>query len=313
MTTAFVLWGIGSLGAAQVGQLRSLTAAGLRPDFVVGASVGALNAVYYAAHPEPDGVDEMARLWLDLGRHDVFPLGLVEALNVLAADVTRPVRGLLRAFGLTNHVFPLNPATLVPGIAGWNDHVIGSGRFERFLTRVLPVDRLEQTSIPVHVVATDVLNGQAVDLTSGPAVPALLASTALPGVYPPVDLEGRVLADGGMASRTTLDLAVELGADEVYLVTPGYDCRLPERPSSALAMAIHAFNLLDEQRWAASIANVDAGVKVCRLPALCPGTLLPVDFTHTADLIEQATRATADWLESGRPEAASYYLGDFLS
>ncbi len=313
MTTAFVLWGVGSLGAAQVGMLRSLTAAGVRPDLVVGASVGALNGVYYAAHPEPDGVDEMARLWLDLGHHDVFPLGLVEALNTLAANVTRPVRGLLRAVGLTNYVFPLNPVTLASGMAGRNDHLIDSGRFERFLARALPVDRLEQTRIPVHVEATDVHNGQAVQLSSGPAVPALLASTALPGVYPPVDLDGRTLIDGGLAARTALDRAVELGADEIYLLTPGYDCHLPEPPSSALAMAIHAFNLLEEQRIAASVANVDAGAKVHRLPALCPGTLLPVDFTHTADLMEQATRATADWLEKGRPQAASYELGAFPS
>lgn len=144
-------------------------------------------------------------------------------------------------------------------------------------------------------------------------MPALLASTALPGVYPPVDLDGRTLIDGGLASRTPLDRAVELGANEIYLITPGYDCRLPEPPSSALAMAIHAFNLLEEQRMAASIANVEAGAKVHRLPALCPGTVLPVDFTHTADLMEEATRATTDWLEKGCPQATSYNLGDYLS
>ncbi|MFF4796571.1 patatin-like phospholipase family protein [Streptomyces sp. NPDC001276] len=74
MTTAFVLSGGGSLGAAQVGMLRAMTAHGIRPDLVVGTSVGSLNAAYFAARPDAQGVEELARVWLQVGEHDVYPL-----------------------------------------------------------------------------------------------------------------------------------------------------------------------------------------------------------------------------------------------
>src|SRR5690606_21006143 len=84
MTTAFVLWGGGSLGAAQVGMLRALTSHGVRPDLGVGASAGALNGAYYAARPDAEGVEELARLWLSVSGHDVYPLSGPEALRTLA-------------------------------------------------------------------------------------------------------------------------------------------------------------------------------------------------------------------------------------
>ena len=87
MTTAFVLWGGGSLGAAQVGMLRALAEYGIGADLVVGASVGALNAAYYAAHPDVEGVEELARLWLSVSGHDVYPMDRAQTLRSLAGDL----------------------------------------------------------------------------------------------------------------------------------------------------------------------------------------------------------------------------------
>ena len=74
--TAFVLGGGGSLGAAQVGMLRALLEVGVRPDFVVGTSIGSLNAAYLAGHLDPDGIESMAELWSTVRRADVFPLSV---------------------------------------------------------------------------------------------------------------------------------------------------------------------------------------------------------------------------------------------
>src|ERR1700758_2497569 len=81
--TAFVFAGGGSLGAIQVGMLRTLLSCGLRPDFVVGSSVGAINASYFAAAPDLDGVAALGRIWSRLRRSDVFPVTLKSALGLI--------------------------------------------------------------------------------------------------------------------------------------------------------------------------------------------------------------------------------------
>src|ERR1700740_2571225 len=81
--TAFVFAGGGSLGAIQVGMLRTLMSHGVRPDFVVGSSVGAINAGYFVAAPNAAGVAALARIWSGLRRQDVFPLTFVNALGLI--------------------------------------------------------------------------------------------------------------------------------------------------------------------------------------------------------------------------------------
>ncbi len=76
MTTAFVLSGGANLGAVQVGMLRALHEAGIRPDLPVGASVGAINAAWVAGAPPDTGVDELAAIWTSMRHGDVFPLRL---------------------------------------------------------------------------------------------------------------------------------------------------------------------------------------------------------------------------------------------
>jgi NTE family protein len=82
--TAFVLAGGGSLGALQVGMLRELVRYGLRPDLVVGSSVGAINGAYFAADPSAAGVASLERIWTGLEQNDVFPLTAVSVLRLLS-------------------------------------------------------------------------------------------------------------------------------------------------------------------------------------------------------------------------------------
>ncbi|WP_067177831.1 patatin-like phospholipase family protein [Microtetraspora niveoalba] len=302
MTTAFILWGGGSLGAVQVGMLRALTAEGIVADMVVGASVGALNGAYYAARPDAAGVEDLAGLWLSVSGHDVYPLSAAETLRSLALDLPfHPLRGALRALGALNYTFPLNPLTITEALFGHRNYLFDNHSLGRFLERILPVERLEETRVPLSVLTAEVRSGHAVVLTRGPALRALLASTAIPGLYPTVTAEGRVLMDGGVADKTTLDHAVDAGADEVYLLAPGFSCHLPAPPSTAIAMALHGYNLLSEQRISASIRYNASRTRMHVLPPLCPVEVLPVDFAQTADIIERATRATRHWLRRHEP------------
>ena len=85
--TAFVLSGGGSLGAVQVGMLRGLLAAGVQPDFILGVSVGALNACYFAGTPTAQGVMGLQRVWSGLRRRDVFPIGLAGVARFVLARI----------------------------------------------------------------------------------------------------------------------------------------------------------------------------------------------------------------------------------
>jgi predicted acylesterase/phospholipase RssA len=189
--TAFVLAGGGSLGAVEVGMLRVLAAHGLRADLVVGVSVGAINAAYYAANPTPAGVAELTRIWSGLRTRDVFPFS--------------PVRGFL-------------------GFVGWQDALVDPTPLRMLLARELPYGRLDESKLPCHIVATDVLDGQEIVLSKGDAVTALLASAAIPGVFPPVAYGGKTLIDGGVANNTPIATAISLGTERVIVLPTGYSC-----------------------------------------------------------------------------------------
>jgi NTE family protein len=277
--TAFVLAGGGSLGAVQVGMLKALAAAGVEPDLLVGTSAGALNAVWVAGHGmSAPALAELGRLWVRLQRRDVFPLHL----SRLAQGMVGRSQALSSSDAL---------AALVEVHAGFSD--------------------LADAGVETHLVTTDLLSGQAVLLSSGPLVPAVLASAAVPGLYPPVALGGHHLVDGGVAQHSGIRYAVALGATTVWVLPTGYPCALARPPRTAAGVALQALSLLTQQRLADEVATWSARVTVKVMPPLCPLAVSPADFTHARELIERATRATAAWLERGADElpAQERFLG----
>src|SRR3954469_3338378 len=203
MTTAFVLSGGASLAAAQAGVLQALYDGDIRPDLFVGTSAGALNAAFAAGRPSTvDSAIELQRIWLGLTRSQVFPAS--------------PLTAALGALGARDHSFP--PSGL-----------------RRVIERNCDFARLEDAAVPVHVVAADVLTGEEVLLSHGPVVDALLASAAIPGVFPPIELDGRLLMDGGIVNNAPIAHAVKLGADRIFVLSAMGSSRLEEAPRGALA------------------------------------------------------------------------------
>lgn len=274
MATAFVLAGGGSLGATEVGMLAALTEAGVRPDLLVGTSVGAANAAWFALYPSD--VDSLASLWLSLHRRDVFPV--------------RPLRGLL-------------------GLLGLRDHLVTPSGLRRLLERSLGSVDLTGTEVPVHVGATDVLSGEEVLLSSGNAVDAVLASTAIPAVFPPVRLAGRYLVDGGAVNNAPVSHAVGLGADHVWVLPTGYACALTSPPRSALGIALQALTLLVNHRLALDVERYRDLVELRVVPSLCPLRVSPADFSRARELIDAAYASTRDWLAAGCPAGAAHTCG----
>lgn len=273
MTTAFVLSGGGSLGAVQVGMLWALQERGIRPDLVVGSSVGALNGAWLAGHPDTSTA-VLAETWTRLRRGDVFPVGVTSLL----------------------------------GIAGRGDHLVAPDALERLIRRNVDRPRLEDLPLPLHIVTTEVTTGMEVVLSRGDAVRALLASTAIPGVFPPVDVEGHLLMDGGVVDNTPVSHAVRLGADRVYVLPTGYACALAAPPRSALAMALHAVTLTIEQRLINDVERYESHAELHVIPPLCPLAVGPTDFSRSAMLVERARTFARGWLAEPHPARGQAHL-----
>lgn len=264
--TAFVLAGGGSLGAVEVGMLQALIDWGETPSFIVGASAGAINAAYFAADPTRAGAEQLERIWCALRRKDIFPLNL------------RSVLGLLHR----------------------RDYLVDSRALRQLLEQHLPYRYLEEAALPVHIVASDMLSGEEVLLSSGSVIDAVLASTAIPGVFPPMQINSRMLVDGGVANNTPISTAVKLGATRVIVLPTGFACALSQVPSGAIARAMHAVSLLVSRQLVRDAERfTDSEIELRIVPSLCPLTTSPYNYSVARSLIDQANACTQQWLSDG--------------
>ena len=263
--TAFVLAGGGSLGAVEVGMLEALTDFGVYPDLVVGSSAGAINGAFFAGHPHLDGVRRLGEIWLGVRRSDVFPVGL----GVLGSLVWR------------------------------RNYLVHPGSLRRLIQRHLPYRDLADAAIPCHLVATDVLTGAQVVLSSGPAVDAVLASAAIPGVFPPVHIGGRYLADGGIGNNTPISVAVELKASRVIVLPTGFSCDIAKPPTNPIGMALHGLTLLIARQLVVDIELFANTIELRVVPPLCPLLATPYDFFSAGEMIARANESTRRWLAEG--------------
>ena len=270
MTTAWVLRGGASFGAAQVGMARALMEAGHYPDLLYGTSAGALNASWLATDPTLDGIESLGLMWAAVRRRDVFPL---------------------------------RPWTALKGLAGLNDHLVSHDPFAKWLQATTRLRRLEEGLLPLSVVATDLETGDEVLLESGPAVPALLASSAMPGVFPPVIIGDRWLVDGSIASDAPIGPAVRAGASRVW-VLPSVPVVPMARPKSALDVLLRSASITLARHNASIVATWCTRCELYVVPApLVPG-VSPFSFDKTSELMEAAYRLATSWLGQARPVEA---------
>jgi NTE family protein len=269
MPVAFVLSGGGSLGAVQVGMLRALYEHGIVPDLLVATSVGAVNAAFIASRPQSvRTADDLAKVWLTIQCSQVFPRNFVT--------------GLLGFVGLRNSMIP-------------------SSGLRSLIEKHIEFSRLEDAPIQFHVIAVEMLSGDERRLSRGDAINAVLASAAIPAVFPPVRWGQEDLIDGGVANNAPISHAIELGADEVYVLPAGYTCDLQTAPRSALGIGLHALNLLIRQRLVSEIAVFADRVHLIVLPPPCPLGVSPADFSQTADLIERSLQNSRKFLDHATP------------
>ncbi|WP_344834427.1 patatin-like phospholipase family protein [Actinocorallia longicatena] len=229
----FVLGGGGALGAHELGMLRALDERGVRPDLVVGTSIGAINGVFVAADPAK-AVDRLRELWAGAAARRAFSASPWKRIRTLAASGT--------------HLHPVEPL--------W-----------QALEEVLPVTDFGGLAVPFQCVAAGVETAMARWFSEGPLVPAVLASCAVPGLLPPVRIGGRHYFDGGLVHSIPVGRAVELGATTVYVLHVGRIERPLTPPRRPWEVGVVAFEIARRHRFFEEMASLPEGVTVHVLPA----------------------------------------------
>lgn len=268
VTVAFVLGGGGVLGAVEVGMLRALVEAGVRPDLVVGTSVGAVNGAAFCADPTAAGVERLGRLWTELSGGEVFGGTLLARARTAwrtgtALHSAAPLRALL------------------------DTH--------------LAARTFEELAVPFQCVAASVERAAEHWFASGPLAPAVVASCAVPGLLPPALVDGEHYLDGGLVHSIPVGRAVELGADTVYVLQVGRIERPLTAPTRPWQVATVAFEVARRHRFAADMAALPDGVTAHVLPTGDPAPGLREDLRYrdtrrVAARVQAAYEATREVL-----------------
>jgi NTE family protein len=266
--TAFVLGGGGVLGAHEVGMLRALAEAGIRPDVVVGTSVGAINGVFVAADPA-GAAARLAGLWQGDALRQAFSETLWGRATRLARSGT--------------HLHSIEP-------------------LRQLLADTLPGADFADLALPFHCVAASIEHASARWFSSGPLAPAVLASCAVPGLLPPVEVGGEHFFDGGLVDSIPVGRAVALGARTVYVLHVGRIERPLQVPRRPWEVGLVAFEIARRHRFHEEMSALPDGVRVHVLPAGAdrrPPDLSQLryrDKTRVGVSIERAYAASASYL-----------------
>jgi NTE family protein len=269
---ALVLGGGGILGSSEVGMLRALVDADVRPDLVLGSSVGAINGAVFAADPTRGTVERMETLWLRLSDDDVFGGSPLRRVSTLARTRThthasQPLRDLLTA-------------------------AVGSDT------------RIEDLPVRFQCVAASIEHAAERWFDRGPVIEAVMASSAVPGLLPPAEVDGEHYLDGGLVHSIPIGRAVALGARTIYVLHVGRIERPLEPPRRPWEVAMVAFEIARRHRFAADMAAVPDDVTVHVLPTGDPeaprygdlSVLRYRDTSRVAERIRLAHESTAAYL-----------------
>jgi NTE family protein len=261
----FVLSGGANLGSIHVGMVKALLEAGIKPDVIVGTSIGAVNAAHLAADPSLEQVERLQESWCGVRARDIFPLSPVH-----------------------------NARALFKEGAFFSPH-----RWRKFVTDRLPYRTFDETAVPLRITATDYDEGRSVVFDSGPVVEAVLASTALPGIFPPHEIDGRYYLDGAISEQLPLKVALDAGAHTIYVMavsvpSPPLDRRSP------LTILRHSLTILLFPRIrldALDLPGEHPKLRIVQVPSVATQVSL-WDMSRHGELIAAAYESTKEFLEA---------------
>jgi len=248
---AVVLGGGATLGAFEVGVIGALAERGVRPDLLVGTSVGAINAAFWGFDPSPTMGRRLLAFWL-------------RAHNSL--------------------FFPEGPVPMVGRLVQGKDHLTTQSALAAMLTHALPGGaRFEDASIPLAFTATEVGRGERVVIRTGPVLPAVLASSAIPALFPPVEIDGTRLADGGMVANCDIETAVAAGMTDVLVVDVMGD-GVGTSPRNFWATAEDALGVMARRQTELALRLFQDRARIALIRPRLAQRGRVLDFGRTADL-----------------------------
>lgn len=257
---AYVLGGGASYGAVQVGHLRALAETDITPDLVVGTSVGSLNGAVVAQDPGR-AHEALSALWAGMTRQAVFGKMLGTALNLATGKASAVPNTGLRAV----------------------------------IEQAVEARTFADLALPHTAVATDFHSGEPVAITGGDLVSALLASAAIPLVFPPIERGDRVLVDGGIVANVPISVAVEQGARTIVVLDCGFTVMAPEREETATGRLLRTAAIMAAQQVRRDLRSLQDEV-VLYLPGPWPMRGRPDDFRRSDEHADMAYEMTMAWL-----------------
>lgn len=265
-----VLGGGGKWGAVQVGMLSALVETERIPEVVVGCSIGAINGAAFCADPTVSGVRQLRDLWTSGAAADALRTGPLASAKALA--------------------------TLQPAL-------FDSIGLRRLIERWVPARRFDDLSIPFSCVAASIEEAAEHWFDEGPLVPALLASSAIPGLFPPVEIGGRHYYDGGLVNSVPVDRLVEAGVQEIFVLQVGRVEQALRVPRRLHESAMIAFEIARRHRYVETLNDLGDGCRIHVLPAGAavafddPRQLRWRDLGEAEAMITAAESATREYLD----------------
>jgi NTE family protein len=245
---ALVLCGGASRGALEVGFYKALRELNIDCDMIVGTSIGAFNGAMIASGL---GVTDIIELWRDFN--------LRQAVSWNWGWIVHP--------------------KLKPGLYSLD-------RFRDLLREVLPVTRFEDLKIPLTITTTELDSGKAVYWGGqGDLIEPLIASMSLPGIFPPVMLQGKLYVDGGIANNVPVDKARDMGATDVYIIECYCDepCLTPSR--GMISVLVRSFSIAVDSKYQADIAHLEKRMNINRILPKFDNNVELMNFTKSNELI----------------------------
>lgn len=258
----FVLGGGGALGSVQVGMAKALFERGIRPDLVTGTSIGSFNGAVIAADPDR-AIERLEAFWRSSKREDSFPL--------------KGIKPILHWRKTRKSFFP-------------ND---GLARSIRSVLGDYP--NIDDLKLPFGAVAIDVVHGSPVLFRAGELESALLASAAIPGIFPPVPRDGRLFYDGGLGNNVPMRDAIAMGAQSLVVLDTTSPTADLDPPAGLMDLFSYVTEVYARQMIVRDLAEL-GNIPILYPPSPAPGTMSPLDLDHTEALLASSYRDTVAYL-----------------
>lgn len=266
---AFVLSGGAALGAAQVGMLRALLERGITPDLIVGTSIGAWNGLWLAAHPTLADLEKLEGIWKSITLHELF------GGNVIS--------------------FVANRASKRP-------YLVASDGMQHIFQRAAQIGDLtditfEQLKTPLLVTASNLTRGSTDVFCTGPVAPAVMASSAIPGLFPPIIIDGQQYVDGGLLDNGGVEVAVQAGARRIYVLSVMYAGVLAEPVQTLTDLMARSLHLVASNHVHSAVRRYAKEAEFIVIEDDTSSHISALDFRHTKEYFASGYRAANQALD----------------